>query len=227
MGGKPRRHFLHRAVTRVQGACDTVQSPEMHDVTAFILAGGQSSRMGTEKAFLELEGRLLIDRMIDIVKTVAEQVRIVGPKQKFAAFGQIALDIYPERGPLGGIHAALNISRTEFNLVLAVDMPFVEPHFLEYLLQQAAHSEALAVVPKTRDGYQPLCASYRKEFEAAVEKALAAGQNKVDALFAPAITRVIDEKELAKLGLPDTMFRNLNTREDYERAKGAGTQGGR
>ena len=197
----------------------------MHDVTAFILAGGQSSRMGTEKAFLELEGRLLIDRMIDIVKTVAEQTRIVGPKQKFAAFGQIATDIYKERGPLGGIHAALNISRTEFNLVLAVDMPFIEPHFLEYLLKQAVHSEALVVVPRTRDGYQPLCASYRKEFEGIAETALNAGQNRVDALFAPETTRVIDDKELAKLGLPDTMFRNLNTMADYERAKERGAAG--
>lgn len=196
----------------------------MHDVTAFILAGGQSSRMGTEKAFLELEGQLLIDRMIGIAKSVSEQLRIVGPKQKFAAFGQIALDIYPGRGPLGGIHAALNISRTEFNLVLAVDMPFVEPHFLEYMLKQAVHNEALVTVPKTRDGYQPLCACYRKEFEEVAEKALAAGQNKVDSLFAPAITRVIDEPELARLGLPDTMFRNLNTREEYEQAKGSGAR---
>ena len=218
---KPRELLLH---PRLAPKCHAVQSSKMHDVTAFILAGGQSSRMGTEKAFLELEGQLLIDRMIDIAKTVAEQIRIVGPKPKFAAFGQIATDIYPERGPLGGIHAALNISRTEFNLVLAVDMPFVEPHFLQYLLKQAVHSEALVVVPKTRDGYQPLCASYRKDFEAIAEKALVAGSNKIDALFGPAITQVIDEKELAKLGLPDTMFRNLNTREDYERAKGSGAR---
>lgn len=197
----------------------------MHDVTAFILAGGQSSRMGTEKAFLELEGQLLIDRMIGIAKTVAEQMRIVGPKQKFAAFGQIALDIYQDRGPLGGIHAALNISRTEFNLVLAVDMPFVESHFLEYLLKQAVHNEALVTVPKTRDGFQPLCACYRKEFEEVAEKALAAGQNRIDSLFAPAITRVIDADELAKLGLPDTMFRNLNTREEFEQAKGSAARG--
>jgi molybdopterin-guanine dinucleotide biosynthesis protein A len=194
----------------------------MQDVTAFILAGGQSSRMGTEKAFLELEGQLLIDRMIGIAKTVSEQLRIVGPKQKFAAFGQIALDIYPDRGPLGGIHAALNISRTEFNLMLAVDMPFIEPHFLEYLLKQAVHSEALVTVPQVGGGFQPLCACYRKEFEEVAEKALAAGHNKIDSLFAPAITRVIDEPEFAKLGLPATMFRNLNTQEDFARAKGLG-----
>jgi molybdopterin-guanine dinucleotide biosynthesis protein A len=196
----------------------------MHDVTAFILAGGQSSRMGTEKAFLDLHGRLLIDHMIGIAKTVSEQMRIVGPKDKFAAFGQIATDIYKDRGPLGGIHAALNISRTEFNLVLGIDMPFVATRFLEYLLQQARHSAALVVVPKVGGGYQPLCACYRKEFEEPVEKALQAGHNKIDALFAPEITRVIDEPEFGRLGLPTTMFQNLNTREEYEKAKGTGAR---
>ena len=194
----------------------------MYDVTAFILAGGQSSRMGSEKAFLELQGRLLIDHMIGIAKSVSEQVRIVGPKQKFSAFGQIALDVYKDRGPLGGIHAALAISPSEYNLMLAIDMPFVAPRFLEYLLKQARKREELLVtVPRVDGGYQPLCACYRKGFETVADRALAAGQNKVDALFQPAITRVIDDAEFATLGLPTTMFRNLNTKEEYARAKGA------
>jgi molybdopterin-guanine dinucleotide biosynthesis protein A len=196
----------------------------MHDVTAFILAGGKSSRMGSEKAFLEFEGHLLIDRMITIAKAVAEQMRIVGPKQKFSAFGQIATDIYADRGPLGGIHAALEISRTEFNLMLAIDMPFIEPKFLQYMLKQAQHCEALVTVPKVAGGFQPLCACYRKEFEPTAEKALAAGHNKIDALFAPEITRVIDDAEFAKLGYSTAMFQNLNTKEDIEQAKGSGAR---
>jgi len=178
--------------------------------------------MGSEKAFLELNGRLLIDHMIGIAKTVAEQMRIVGPKDKFSAFGQLATDIYKDRGPLGGIHAALNISRTEFNLMLGIDMPFLEPRFLEYLLAQARHSEALVTVPHVAGGYQPLCACYRKEFEELADAALAAQNNKIDALFRPEITRVIDEGEFAKLGLPTTMFQNLNTREEFEKAKSSG-----
>ena len=194
----------------------------MHDVTAFILAGGQSSRMGSEKAFLELHGRLLIDHMIAIAKSVSEQVRIVGPKQRFSAFGQIATDVYKDRGPLGGIHAALAISPSEYNLMLAIDMPFVVPRFLEYLLKQARkHEEQLVTVPRVGGGYQPLCACYRKAFETVADRALAAGQNKIDALFAPATTRVIDEAEFATLDLPTTMFQNLNTKEEYEKAKEA------
>jgi molybdopterin-guanine dinucleotide biosynthesis protein A len=196
----------------------------MYDITAFILAGGQSSRMGTEKAFLELDGHLLIDRMINIAKSVSESMRIVGPKQKFSAFGQIVTDVYPDRGPLGGIHAALSISPTEYNLMLAIDMPFVETRFLKYLLQEAHQTQALVVVPKVGGGYQPLCACYRKAFAEVADKALARGDNKVDALFQPGITRVIDEAEFAQLGLPPTMFQNLNTREEYEKAKSSGAR---
>jgi len=106
--------------------------------------------------------------------------------------------------------------------MLAVDMPFIEPKFLTYLLKQAQHSEALVTVPHVGGGYQPLCACYRKEFEAIAEQALAAGRNKIDALFTPEITRVIDEAEFAKLGFPASVFQNLNTKEDYEQAKGSG-----
>jgi molybdopterin-guanine dinucleotide biosynthesis protein A len=196
----------------------------MYDVTAFILAGGKSSRMGTEKAFLELDGRLLIDRMIGIAKSVSEAMRIVGPKQKFGAFGQIVTDIYPDRGPLGGIHAALTMSPTEYNLMLAVDMPFVESKLLKYLLAEAHKTPALVVVPRVGGGYQPLCAVYRKAFAEVAEKALSRGDNKIDKLFEPGITRVIDEAEFAQLGLPPTMFQNLNTREEYENAKSSGAR---
>lgn len=196
----------------------------MYDITAFILAGGQSSRMGTEKAFLELDGHLLIDRMIGIAKSVSEAMRIVGPKQKFGAFGQIVTDVYAERGPLGGIHAALAISPTEYNLMLAIDMPFLDKRFLQYMLAEAHKTPALVVVPKVGGGYQPLCAVYRKAFAEVADKALSRGDNKIDTLFEPGITRVIDEAEFGQLGLPPTMFQNLNTREEYEKAKSSGAR---
>lgn len=196
----------------------------MYDVTAFILAGGQSSRMGTEKAFLELDGKLLIDRMIEIAKSVSGSMRIVGPKQKFSAFGQIVTDVYPERGPLGGIHAALAVSPTEYNVMLAIDMPFVDSKLLKYMLAEAHKTPALVVVPRVSGGYQPLCAVYRKAFAEVAQKALVRGDNKIDKLFEPGITRVVDEAEFAKLGLPPTMFQNLNTREEYEQAKSSGAR---
>ncbi len=141
-----------------------VYDRSVENATAFILAGGKSSRMGADKAFLELEGRTLLDRALELAGTVTKQVKVVGDKTRFAPYGIVVEDIYAERGPLGGIHAALMSSATDFNLMLAVDLPFIGSEFLAYLLSEALHSDAVVTVARTGGGFQPLCAVYRKEF---------------------------------------------------------------
>ena len=94
-------------------------------VTAFILAGGKSTRMGTDKAFVEYDGRTLLARALDLARSVTPDVRIVGSAEKFAPFAPVVEDIFCDCGPLGGIHAALRSSPTELNVMLAVDTPFV------------------------------------------------------------------------------------------------------
>ena len=95
-------------------------------VTAFVLAGGKSSRMGRDKAFLELEGRTLLSLALEAASAVAASVWIVGNAAKFAAFAPVVEDMYSERGPLAGIHAALAATATDLNLILAVDLPFIQ-----------------------------------------------------------------------------------------------------
>jgi molybdopterin-guanine dinucleotide biosynthesis protein A len=189
-------------------------------IAAFILAGGKSSRMGQDKAFLELEGETLLARAMALATTAASEVRLVGDAQKLLPFGRVVEDVFPERGPLGGIHAALANSAADLNLVLAVDLPFVEPRFLAYLLSAASQSGAVVTVPHAAGGWQPLCAVYRREFGPAAERALRKRRNKIDALFSQVETRVIGEEELARMGFSAEMFRNLNTLEDVERAAG-------
>ena len=82
-------------------------------------------------------------------------MRIAGGATKFAAFGPVVEDVYPQRGPLGGIHAALRHSISELNLMLAVDLPFVEPGFLHYLISQARESRATITVPQAAGRWQP------------------------------------------------------------------------
>src|SRR5437899_1580697 len=94
-------------------------------ITAFVLAGGKSIRMGRDKAFLQLGDRTLLLRALDLASTVAAEVRIVGDATKLAAFGPVVEDVYRERGPLAAIHAALLSTTTELNLMLAVDLPFL------------------------------------------------------------------------------------------------------
>ena len=188
------------------------------DVTAFVLAGGKSTRMGRDKAFLEFKGRILLARALELAAGVADDVRIVGDPRKFAAFGRVVEDIYRERGPLGGIHAALMSSSTDLNLMLAVDLPFVEPDFLKYLVSAARDAKAVVTVPRACDGLQPLCAVYRLGFAEVAEQFLAQGKNKIDALFDEADTKILAPEELSEAGFSGQMFRNLNTPEEFDEA---------
>jgi molybdopterin-guanine dinucleotide biosynthesis protein A len=190
------------------------------DVTAFILAGGKSTRMGTDKAFVEYEGRTLLARALDLARSVSDDVRIVGSTQTFAPFAPVVEDVFCDCGPLGGIHAALQASQTELNLMLAVDTPYVSWAFLQYLISRAESApEAAVVVPRGNEGWQPLCGIYRREFARAAEHALRAGQNKIDRLFDQVRTRVLDQEELEGAGFSPAIFRNLNTPEELEAEK--------
>ncbi len=191
-----------------------------------MLAGGKSSRMGVDKAFVELKGRTLLDRALEKAKTVVPGVCLVGPAEKLARFGAVVEDVFPNRGPLGAIHAALCHSTFTLNLVLAVDLPWVEAEFLKYLVGQAVAGGAVVTVPRAGGGFQPLCAVYHRRFRDLAQEALERGQNKIDALFAAAETRIIEEGELGRFALGAAMFENLNTPQDLERAeRWFGTQG--
>jgi len=188
------------------------------ELTAFILAGGKSTRMGTDKAFVLLDGRTLIQRMFDLAGNVTPRVAIVGDPVKFAAFPWVVEDIFRGCGPLGGIHTALRSSCTKLNLVLAVDLPFVSPAFLQFITATSRESTATVTVARTNEGWQPLCAVYRKDFSDLAERALGNGQYKIDALFSETDVRVIEESEFSAAGFSPELFRNLNTPEDLSEA---------
>ena len=191
----------------------------MDSVTGFVLAGGKSSRMGKDKAFLQIFGRTLLAHALELAKAATGSAWIVGSREKFAAFGQVAEDIYPGHGPLAGIHKALTSTQTDLNLILAVDMPFLQPDFLDYLVAQARDSNAAVVVPVVGRCLQPLCAVYRREFAEVAERSLAADKNKIERLFAEVQTRVIKHEELERNGFSEGMFRNLNTELDWQEAR--------
>jgi molybdenum cofactor guanylyltransferase len=189
------------------------------DLTAFILAGGRSTRMGTNKAFVLLDGRMLLARALDLARSLTSDVRIVGDPSKFASFASVVEDQFPGCGPLAGIHAALHSSQTDLNLILAVDMPFLTPALLQYMLGRANGSDSTMVtVPRAAQGWQPLCAVYRRDFAAIAEKALRAGRYKIDALFADAGVQVISGPELQSAGFSLDLFSNLNTPDDLSEA---------
>jgi len=188
-------------------------------VTAFILAGGRSTRMGSDKAFAMLEGQTLLARALDLARSVTNDVRIVGDAMKFTPFAPVVEDVFPGCGPLAGIHAALRASPTDLNLMLAVDLPFVSPALLQFLIAQAKDPTELVTVPLAARGLQPLCALYRREFAGVAEKALRDGRYKIDALFEKVRTCVVTEDELQAAGFSPQLFRNLNTPEELVEAR--------
>jgi molybdopterin-guanine dinucleotide biosynthesis protein A len=220
-GAREFRLGFYRFATCFGGKMGSVYDRRMAtvagDVTVFILAGGKSTRMGTDKAFVLLDGQTLLDRMLELVRSVCAEVRIVGDRAKFADFALVVEDVFPGCGPLGGIHAALRSSQTDLNLMLAVDMPFVSAALLDFLTKRARESDAMVTLAHTRDGLQPLCAVYRRVFADSAEKALRAGRYKIDALFGETQTQVIEEAELQHEGFSGELFRNLNTPQDLGR----------
>ena len=189
----------------------------VNDLTAFVLAGGKSTRMGTDKALLRWQEGTLLDHLLDVAHELTPHVCIVAAREKFARYGALVIeDIYPGCGPLGGIHAGLSSTASEWNLMLAVDLPLVNQPLLSYLVARAQESDATITVPNVGGGLQPLCAVYRRAFRELAKRSLEAGENKIDRLFARVKTRTIEEEELLRAGFSREAFRNVNTREDLE-----------
>lgn len=193
-------------------------------LSAYVLAGGRSSRMGTDKALLELQGKTLLERTLACAGEVASHVGIVGSAAQFGKYGPVVEDIFPDCGPLGGIHTALRTSTSDANLILAVDLPGLTPQFLRFLVAIAVKEPtAQAIVPRYDGRWQPLCAVYRREFAKAAETALQARRYRIDLLFAQVPAREISEAELESAGFNASIFRNVNTPADLEEARGGQT----
>jgi len=190
------------------------------NLTAFVLAGGKSSRMGADKAALDLAGRTLLEHALATLRLVADKVFILGSKQRYGGYGAEAVeDIFPDCGPLGGIHAALKQGQAACNLIVAVDTPFLSADFLHYLAQRSQESGAVVTTPEIAGYTQPLCAVYSPEFLPLAEKALQSGVYKIATLFPMDGTLRIPESEMAQFAFSAEMFENLNTPQDLERAR--------
>ncbi len=195
------------------------------DVAAFVLAGGQSRRMGRDKAQLPFRGRTLLEHALATARALTPAVWIVGARVRFERWAPVVEDQFAEHGPLAGIHAALRASPAELNVVLAVDTPFVTPELLRYLLERARTSAALAVVPATQEAnggerLHPLVAVYRRALAEAAEAALRAARNQVEPVLRAAPLLIVGEAEFTARGFAADQFRNLNSPEEFERAAG-------
>lgn len=188
----------------------------MNKVAIFVLAGGRSTRMGRDKALLAYQGSSLLKRALQTALLISRDVFIVGEAKNYSQFGPVVEDVYSDCGPLGGIHAALQSSGSDCNLILAVDMPFVSSALLRFLAERAASGEADVTVPEVENRLQPLCAIYRKSFWPIADKALKNAAYKITSLFGSVETKIVRETELADAGFGAGEFRNWNSPTDVD-----------
>ena len=168
-------------------------------VNGFILAGGKSERMHQDKALLDWHGRTLLEHMVDLLSSAADQVQVAGRN--------LLPDRLPGRGPLSGIATALEASNTEANLVIAVDLPLLTREFLKYLRSQTEKSSCDVLAYRIGSDFA-LCLGLRRRLLPEVQRRLAANELSVHGL--------IEHSDPEFLEWPDpSIFQNINTLKDY------------
>lgn len=187
-------------------------------MTAAILAGGKGTRIGTNKAFLEIGGKPLIEILLEKVEGLFEEVLIIANSPHLYEYlnAKVSADMIPGRGSLGGIYTALRLASFPQAFCLACDMPFIEPGFIRYMMEVAAGYDV--VIPKTADGLEPLHAIYSKACIPHIERLMQADDLKIIHFFTEMRVRVLEE-EIDPFDPHGMLFFNINTHEDLKKAR--------
>lgn len=182
---------------------------------AFILAGGQSRRMGSDKSQLRLQNRTFTDRIAETLLKVTDSITLVGARYSHPQFPSVA-DVYPQWGALGGLHAALSACEREWALVVACDLPFVTAELFKYLASLRTDHEA--VVPlQPDDRPQPLAALYRiQPCLSRASELIETGHRRPLDLLELVNTRWVPFTDLTNLEQAEKFFVNINTPDDYD-----------
>ena len=187
----------------------------MAGVSGAVLVGGQSRRMGADKAMLPVGGQSLLQRVVAVLREVADELLIVGAsgERTVAGLGGRSVDdLISGVGPLGGIYTALSTARYSHCLVVACDMPFLSTNLLRHLGRQAVGWDA--VVPRRQEGLEPLHAVYSRSCLKPIQRMLANGVLSPLDLFPLVRVRYLETYELALYDPGGLSFVNLNTPAD-------------
>jgi molybdopterin-guanine dinucleotide biosynthesis protein A len=196
-------------------------------VSAYVLAGGGSTRFGRDKALVEFAGKPMLARMVELLRNTSSDVKIVAAPGKYSDLEtEIVKDRWPGEGPLGGIVTALlrtkgNQPACEWNLIISCDMPFLTPDWMAFLAGRAAQSEADVVVPHSAHGAEPLCACWRTDAVGTLQSAFERGVRKVTQGISLLRAEVLDERDWKRFDSAGRLFWNMNSAADYEEARRA------
>jgi molybdopterin-guanine dinucleotide biosynthesis protein A len=183
-------------------------------ITGIILSGGKSIRMGENKAFIEIEGIPIIKRIHLLFKKLFQEVIIVKNQKEFFINlnAEIYSDLFPNRGVLGGLYTGLYFSSFPYSFCVACDMPFLKKPVIEYLIKNIQGNDI--VVPRTKDGLQPLHAIYSKNCLEPINKIMEQGKYKIIDFYPMVKAKIIEEDEFHALDPMRESFMNVNTPEE-------------
>ena len=194
----------------------------MAGLTVAIMAGGKSLRMGTNKSFVTLLGKPMIEHLLAKVSGLGQEKTILITNQP-ESYAHLNLpmyrDVLPEKGSLGGIYTALHYSTTPYTLVLACDMPFVNPALLGYMIELTGGDSFDVIVPQVEGYPEGLHAIYAKTCKTPIHTRLEAGQLKVMGFYSEVRVRNLDESEYQQFDTQGLSFFNVNTPEQLQRAQ--------
>lgn len=184
------------------------------EATGIILCGGKSARMGKNKAFLQVGGIPIIQRIFSLFDELFEEILIITNQRELFTdlHAKIYNDLIPDRGALGGLYTGLFYSAFRYSFCVACDMPFLQPSLIKFLFSKTEDYDA--VVPRTQDGLQPLHAVYSKDCLSPVKELIDHGGLKIIDFYEKARVRVIDEVEFRFLDPDRDSFLNVNTPEE-------------
>lgn len=187
-----------------------------------IIAGGKSSRMGTDKAFVHILGKSLIEHIIERIANVGQSETILITNH-LADYAHLTLSMYqdvlPDKGSLGGIYSAIHHSKYPYTLVIACDMPFVSTNLMRYMAILRDGDPFDIIVPRTDAYPQGLHAIYNKACLKPIRKYLDADKLKVINFYEDMRVRYIDEAEYKVFDEKGLVFYNVNTPEDLKKAR--------
>lgn len=184
----------------------------MMEITAYILAGGKSSRMGSDKGLLPLKETVFIGHIVKALQESSiKEIKIVSSNSDYDFLNCSRIeDIHPDKGPVGGIFTALKHSKTEQNLILSVDVPLITTEIIEWLIENV-DEEKHVTQTKVKDKTSPLTAIYNKNTESIFEENLIKNQLK--------LKMIVENISHKTIEVPEKwceFLQNINTKEDYQ-----------
>ena len=191
----------------------------MHGMTSIVLAGGKSIRLGREKALEKVKGRPLIQLVIDRLSSLGNEIMVVTSQiNTLPDLGvKKVTDIYPNKGPLGGIYSGLMDAPCFYSLVVGCDMPLLNVALLRHIMELSPGFDV--VIPRVNDNVEPLHAVYSKNCLATIEAALKRNRLQIQGVLHQVKVKYIEDAELKKFDPEHLSFFNINSESDLERAQ--------